>query len=119
MSALIKRLREARMQWIDLEEGKQVRIIRPTEVELVQHFVKGNQISAGLDHAVRHVVDWKGFTEADILGAGIGASDPLAFDAELWAEVVSDRIEWVKEVSQAIVKLVVDHQEKTAQDTKN
>lgn len=118
-ATLIKRLREARMQWLDLADGKQVRIIRPTEVELVLHFVKGHQISVGHDQAARYVVDWQGFSEADILGAAVGSSDPLAFDADLWAELLSDHLAWVNTVSQGLVKLVTEHQAAAAQDAKN
>jgi len=122
-AALIKRLREARMLWVPLDaaapDGKQVRIIRPTEVELVQHFVKGHQLSVGHDQAARYVVDWRGFTEADVLGAAVGSSDPLAFDAALWAEVLSDKLAWVAVVAQALIGLVTEHQQKVAQDAKN
>lgn len=121
MSAtLIKQLREARMLWVDLPaEGQRLRIIRPTEVELMQHFVKDGRITAGVEQVQRFVVDWSGITSADILGGALGSSDPLPFDAALWSEVVSDRLEWVSLAAQALVKLISDHQKTKADDAKN
>jgi hypothetical protein len=118
---LIKRLREQRMQWIDIDglPGKRVRIIRPTEVELAQHFVKAGEISVGVDEVRRFVVDWDGFTEADLLGASVGASDPVAFTPELWAEVVSDHIEWVRTLARKLLDAAIEHRTQAGADTKN
>lgn len=119
-AALIKQLRELRMKWIDLPaEGKRVRIIRPTEAELLQQFVKAGRITAGIEQAQAFVVDWEGFTAADIVGPAVGASDPLPFDQPLWAEVVSDQLEWVRAVTHALVELITDHHAARAADAKN
>lgn len=119
-AALIKQLREARMRWVDLPaEGKRVRIIRPTETELLQQFLRDGRITAGIEQAKAFVVDWEGFTGADIVGPAVGSSDPIAFDQPLWAEVVSDRLEWVGAVTQELVQLITDHHTARAADTKN
>lgn len=116
---LIQQLREQRMKWIELEPGKEVRIIRPTELELVQHFIKDRAISVGYEEAKRFVVDWRGITGADVLGAAVGSADPIAFDAELWAEVVADRMAWVNKVAQELLDQIVEHRTAIADQAKN
>lgn len=121
MSALlIKQMREQRMQWVDLDlPGKRVRIIRPTEVELAQNFIKAGEISVGVDEVKRHVVDWDGFTEADLLGASVGAANAVPFSPELWAEVVNDRVAWVRSLARALLDAVVAHRTAAGDDAKN
>jgi len=117
--AIIKRLREARMWWLELEPGKSVRCIRPAEVEVAQHLFEGGKLAVGIESVKRFVVDWQGFTEADLLGAAIGSTDPLPFDAALWAEVAADRKEWVAKVASAILEAAVRHHESKAEAAKN
>lgn len=119
MKDLIKQLREQRMQWVELEPGKEVRIIRPTETDLVTNLAKGSSISMGFEEAAKYVVDWRGITEADLLGAAVGSSDAVPFSAALWAEVASDKLDWVNTVVQAIVKVLVDRKATQDQDAKN
>lgn len=120
---LIKLMREQRMSWLDLDADatpqKRVRIIRPTEYEMAETFVKGGQIRIGFAEACRFVVDWQGFSEADLLGAAVGSSDPLPFTQALWAEVLGDHIKWVPVVTQALMDAAVTHQKKLSDDAKN
>lgn len=120
-SRLITRLREQRMKWVDLagEPGKRVRIIRPTESELAQHFFKDGRLVVGIEEVKRFVVEWDGFTEADFLGAAVGSSDPLPFDAALWAEVVADHVKWVQQLAQDLLDHTVAHRVAAADDEKN
>lgn len=117
--ALVKRMREARMRWVDLGDGKRVRIIRPTEVQVSQQLFKGGEVSVEYADVVAFTVDWEGFSEADFLGAAIGSSDPLAFDSALWAEAVADRSAWVKQVATAILTAAVDHHSARTESAKN
>lgn len=117
--AIIKRLREARMWWLELEPGKRVRLIRPSEVEVAQHLFQDGKLAVGIDAVKRFSVDWDGFTEADLLGAAIGSVDPLPFEAALWAEVVADRSEWVSKVASAILEAAVRHHAEKAEAEKN
>ena len=117
---LAARLREQRMKWVDLadQDGKRVRIIRPTETELGTLF-KGGHLFVGIEEVKRFVVDWEGFTEADLLGPAIGAADPVPFDAALWAEVVADKVRWVRQLAQDILDHVVSHRLAADEDAKN
>ena len=118
---LIKRLREQRMQWVDLQDkpGKRVRLIRPTEVEISQQLIKDGAVSVGVAEVQRFAVDWEGFTEADLLGAALGSSDPVAFTPALWAEVVSDQSAWVRGLAQTLLDMVVKHSADKKADAKN
>ena len=117
---LIKRLREQRMQWVDLDlPGKRVRLIRPTEIEIGLHFIKGGSVSVGVEEVERFTVDWEGFTEADLLGAAVGSSDPVPFSQALWAEVISDRAGWVRQLATELLDIVVKHGAEKKVDAKN
>lgn len=120
---LIKQLREQRMAWVVVDEActppKRVRIIRPTEVELAQHFIKSGEVSCGFDQVKAFCVDWDGFTEADLLGASVGAAEPVPFSQPLWAEVVGDNTAWVRTVAQALLDAAVAHTQKTDDTLKN
>lgn len=122
MSKLIDQVRAQRQQWLDVAPGKRLQIIRPAESQFgeIIRRVKGKaEISIELPHVCKFVTGWEGFTEADFLGETVGASDPLPFDPELWAEVVADRGDLIKLVSAALIESVVKHFEKKAEAEKN
>lgn len=122
MNKLVKQLRAQRQSWVDLEPGKRVQIIRPAESEF-SSFLSGDgadrRIAVGLEHVGKYVTDWEGVTEAELLGAAVGSSDAVAFDASLWLEVAADRSPWFLAVSTAIMKSMTDHFEKKAEVSKN
>lgn len=122
MHRLIAQLRSQRQSWVELEPGKRVQIIRPTESE-VGEFLRtdgaARAMVAELVQVSRFVTGWDGITEADILGPTIGASDPVAFDADLWAAVVADNSDWLKKVGTALLDAIVQHFEKKAAAEKN
>lgn len=101
--ALIARIRAQREFWVDVAPGKRLRVRRPVETD----FVRYSRLSVGLCAAC--VVGWDGFSEADLLGAAIGSSDPLPFDEEACLEVVLDRAEWASVLAIAIAKAIKDH----------
>lgn len=114
--ALIAQLRAARESWVDLGGGKAVRIRRPAEAEfsaMVRTVNGQRQLRIELPEVKLYVTGWRGFTEADLLGAGVGNSDVLPFDAEVWAEVVADHTEWLAPAAEALLKSITDHAERT------
>ena len=102
--ALIRQIRAKREQWIDLEPGKSVKVRRPTDWEVARDF--SNVDRDTMQNVCDYTVDWSGFSEAAMLGADIGSSDPLAFDRDLWREVASDRLDWVSAVAEKLVEFV-------------
>lgn len=110
--ALLAALKRRREKKVELGNGKSVTFLRPTEADMgAMLAITGDKgtWNVGIEQVRKFVVGWSGFTEADLLGAAIGASDPVEFDAELWAEVCSDDIAWVRQVADAILTSVVDH----------
>ena len=95
MSAgLLQRLQAARERSVDLAPGLSVRYLRPTELETIS-IMRGRD--APLDVVVRHVIGWS-LTEADLLGAAVGASDPAECTDELRREVFADHADWLATV---------------------
>lgn len=120
---LIEQLRGQRKRWVEVAPGKRVQILLPTEMEVVRHFLKTvdgkTQLTADLEEVVRYTVGWEGFTEADLLGAGVGASDPAPFDPGLWELTASDHLDWHQTVARALLQGIVDRQVARDVDAKN
>lgn len=116
---LIKRMRAQRMFWVELEAGKKLQLIRPTETDVATDLFANGKIAT--DHAVcsKYAVGWEGFTEADCLGDGVGASDPLPFDSAVWAELSSDRADWVATAGKAILEKAIERHKLKEETEKN
>ncbi len=120
--ALLAALKRRREKSVDLGEGRAVTFLRPLESDMGS-MLSGEGAertwSVTIEHVKKFVNGWSGFTEADLLGASIGSSDPVSFDPDLWAEVCADDIETVQKVAQAILKSVIDHLSEQADVAKN
>lgn len=129
---LIKQLREQRMFWLDLapavpadgtgqggQPAKRLRLTRPPEVDVGRLLLQDKQLQVSHADMLRYSVDWSGFTEADILGASVGANTPVPFSAELWALLVADNAAWAQSAAQAVLASVVKHYEAKSADAKN
>ena len=105
-AALIAAMRTARHSWVDMpgHPGAAVRIVRPLEAEFGR-FVAGVTV----EHVCAYVDGWRGFTEATIQGAAVGAEDAVDFSADLWAEWVRDRVDCVEVVAKAISAAITAH----------
>ncbi len=101
---LIAKLLAQRESWVEVEPGRRIKVRRPDESEMVD-FRGGMSV----DLMLRHVVGWEGFTEADILGASVGASDPVAFDAALFATIARDHMAWFEPISIEIATRIAEH----------
>jgi hypothetical protein len=111
---LIAKLQAQREGWATLPDGKRLKFRRPPEVEL------GKLIGGvRLEHVIECAVGWEGFTEADLLGAGVGGSDPVSFDRDLWAAVVSDRAHYLEPAAAAIAEAVSAYLANRAATAKN
>ena len=120
--ALLAALKRKREKTVDLGNGKKVFFLRPAESEMSGLLTGEGETrtwSVGVDHVRKCVTGWAGFTEDDILGVGVGSSDPVDFNAELWAELCGDDIAWVRQVADAILKSVIDHLQKEDAVAKN
>lgn len=114
VQALLARMAAQREAWADLGGGKKPQYRRPPEVELPR--LMGG---VGLEHVTQYACGWEGFTEADLLGAGIGGSDAVPFHRDLWAAYAADHAEDVAAVSQAMAQTVTVYLQRKADVAKN
>ncbi len=107
---LIRQLLAQRECWVDVAPGKAIKFRRPLEGEMDAFFdtVGGRRVfRVRLAEVRRCAVDWRGFTEADVLGAGIGNDDPLPWDAEVFALAVGDNLDWLQACMEGLSDQIV------------
>lgn len=111
---LLRKLRAQRETWCDLGDGLAVCVRRPLEVDF-------GRLGVGIvaDHVIEYACDWRGFTEATLLGAGIGSADAVPFSRELWSEWISDNAARIEPVARAIVQAVQQHLDARQADAGN
>lgn len=114
MASIAERLLAQRQHWVEVAPGKRVRYLRPRETEFASLY-------GGItpEHVCQQVNGWEGFTEADLLGSAVGASDPAPFSTELWAEYVLDKTDVLAQVAGAIGEAVNQHLKTRADAAKN
>lgn len=123
--ALLAQLRKSREISVDLGDGLAVTYLRPQPEKLVDMgIVTLNQIGpptvrVSIDHVQKLVNGWSGFSAATFLGAAVGSSDPLDFDADIWAEVSPDHPEWTGKIALSILEAIVEHNKKNEGAAKN
>ena len=123
--ALMQTMRAQRTTWVDLPEGRRVQILRPTEAEILEHFLKpsarkggGVTLTADLPQVKLFVVGWDGFTEVTFVGPA-GASDLVPFDAALWAAYIDDHVEDSRQIAQRLIDEIAKHHKLKADAEKN
>ena len=77
MSDLVARVLAQRECWVDLGGGLAVRIRRPDA--LARARMAGMDRSAVIEAAIASAVNWRGITEASVLGAAHGSDAVVAF----------------------------------------
>ena len=112
--ALIARVLAQRESWVEVEPGKRVRVRRPAEAEMPEF-----RAGMSIDLLCRHVVGWEGFAEADLLGPALGASDPTPFDAELFAVVARDHLNWFEPIAAELSARISAHWQAREATAKN
>lgn len=111
---LLQRMRAARERVVTLAPDRSVTVRRPTDLELTTYARGG-----GMDTTTvfDHVVDWSGFTEADLVPSG--ASDAVPFDRELFAEWVADHPQHWPTIAAAITDMIEARKQAREDGTKN
>lgn len=124
---LIAKLREQRDSWCVLREAADgepelaVCLRRPTEAEIPGYKPTATQSTEQLltEAVCRQAVGWRGITEAELLGAAVGSSDPVEFSVDLWAEVVRDRADWLSACAVHLMQQINSHLRAKAEQRKN
>lgn len=101
---LLAQMALQRSRWVELGDGLAVAMLRPLEVDL-----PGLAGGVRVEHVVQYAHNWRGFTEAVLLGKAVGGSDAVAFHADLWAAWVRDHIDAIPPVAQALADAVTAH----------
>jgi hypothetical protein len=100
-SQIIARMNAARERIVPLTEKLSVTLRRPTDLERLTYAGVGG---IARDKLFNHVVDWKGFTEADLVPSG--ATDEVPFDAAVWALWIADHPQHWDAVITALVEMI-------------
>lgn len=101
MTSLLDKMRAQRESTVEVEPGKTLTIRRPLAAQM-------NTLRNGVtpELIAGHVTGWGNVTEADLLGSAVGSSDPAPFTAELVAEVLADKPEWLSKAADKLVEVV-------------
>jgi len=126
-TSLIARLRAAREVWVQLPPGphgqpRAVKFRRPAEAEvlgLITTVAGRRSLQVELPTVQAYAVDWRGITEADLLGDTVGSSDEVPFDAAVWAEVVADKLGWLQPCAQGLLDAITAHMARQDEAAKN
>jgi hypothetical protein len=97
MKSLTDRMREQRMVWVELDSTHSVRILPPTDLQVMESISEGGKVFNPSNIGAM-VHDWKGFSEEDFLGKGIGSTDPIPLDREALNELLANNVDWVQTV---------------------
>lgn len=114
LDALLARAEKKRRQWVTLEGERAVQIVRPTEVQMA--LLPSKPRDEQLAFYCGLVVDWRGFTEADLGGP---ADMVLTFSARAWGAIWPDQVGWVAAISEAAVTSFETHAAAKGEAAKN
>ncbi|MBY0467605.1 MAG: hypothetical protein K2Q07_01360 [Burkholderiaceae bacterium] len=95
---LLKQRLEQRTLRCEVEPGKVLLMRRPLEGQF-------GRLKGGVTRELlaEFAFDWKGVTEADLLGAAIGAEDEAPFSQELLTDVLHERTEWANKAAKELI----------------
>ena len=118
MKSLVERMREQRMIWVELDSTHKVRVLPPTDLQVMKAMTDGGQVIDANDIA-SYVHDWSGFTEEDFLGKGIGSTDAMPLDRAALNELLSNDVDWVSKLIGELQDALIKRSKKGKEDAKN
>lgn len=111
MSVLSKKLRKARE--VEVKVGDfTFTVLRPTDLEMLE--LRGQQMGTAI---LPYIVGWSGVSELAMTGSG--APHPLDYDADACAEWLSDRLDILGKIVDAVFEAYSAHIQKVADAVKN
>jgi hypothetical protein len=122
---LLRQLRQSRTFWHELDDPprRALQLRRPTEDQIVawQEGLAANaQPIVRMRSTARDVVvGWRGFTEADVLGAAVGGDAAVTFDSDLFMEWSADDTMLYVEIADKALAAFTEYRIKKAEDAKN
>jgi hypothetical protein len=121
---MLRRQRAASREWLELDDEPRRRAVYVRRPHLVEglgfHDSDGKVKLALVNQRLRDlVVDWRGFTEADLLGSSIGSDALQDFDADVFAEWAGDQPELVMKIAMHAIELWARYNKQRDGDAKN
>lgn len=107
---------------VHLDDRRSITLRRPPEAQMGRLLsVVGEKAtwSVGPEDVKAAVVGWAGFTEADLLGATVGSSDAVPFDADLFALYIDDHLEDQTKIAKVLLDVVTEYVDKRGASEKN
>lgn len=111
---LVKKILAQRESSFEILPGKFLKLRRPGEVQMVA--LRGG---ISRERLQTMVVGWEGFTEADLLGPTVGASDKVPFSADVFGTWIEDRATEYAKVCHEVMRLIDEHLKAKEQAGKN
>jgi len=102
---ILRDARRKRTRWyeIDSPTRRAVQMRLPQEGELYD--LRGSRSAVDVrDMLAGCVIDWRNFTEADILGADQGSDSPMPFSRELFEEWVFDHVDVLMRLATNVIE---------------
>lgn len=110
---LIRRMKAQRRAWHELDDPprRALQLERPAEMAVMKWRGSGLTTERVPELLRECVVDWRGFTEADLLGASIGGDTEQPFDREVFSIYIEDHAEELSGAAMKVFDLIKGHQE--------
>ena len=104
---LLRKRRAARQQWYELDDpARRALLLRRPVRLLMSTWSKGITAEMVPGIVEQCVVDWRGFTEADLLGAALASDDLQPFDAAVFKDWSEDEPQIFNPVAERIFELI-------------
>jgi gamma-glutamyl:cysteine ligase YbdK (ATP-grasp superfamily) len=113
---------------VQLEQGKSVTLLRPTDMEVQRDLLKvvppkptekqKVELHIDTDKVHTHATAWVGFTEADLLGPD-GGSDAVEFDQDLLQAYLANNVATANTLVDGLYGAIVAHINAKAEAEKN
>lgn len=113
--ALVAALASQRQRKVEVADGKSITIDTPSQWR-ASKLVDQLRAADG-DGAVETLAplfrSWDGISQVDVMGEGVGSSDPAPADERLFKVMLGDRPDWMTKLAMAAVELATEANKKT------
>ena len=121
------RMLAARREWFELDEPprRALQLQRPGTTAQMRYrsaiadASDDSRIDALVKIATIAVADWRGFTEADLLGSAIGSDVAAPFAADVFTLWMDDNFDVLSRIVTRVFEMVRDHDAKREDVAKN
>jgi hypothetical protein len=107
-SETVRRMLTQRRRWHELDDPPRRALLlqRPGALRLMRMRAGGLDAEGAVREVSEAVVDWRGFTEADLLGQAIGSSDAHPFSREVFECWIEDNVDSLEQAAVEYFELI-------------